>query len=204
MAMPADAERAGSVHDYRRTCVDFVQDISKDYKAWVDYYKLPPAEDARRRRGIDGALDKSCMWLTRIPQTIKATDIVMNDCIQKMAEATAGRPFQIGVFVDGTAGYTSAKPGKIPVRIRAAGREGRRTRLGYHFQHNRFRIESTSPVTISGDISDTEYDNIDMYLYVCAQDAHPGDIISFTITVCEMHEGMETERRGLTTIIHIT
>ena len=34
----------------------------------------------------------------------------MNDGIQKMAEATAGRPFEIGVFVNGAAGYTVAKP----------------------------------------------------------------------------------------------
>ena len=36
----------------KRTCIDFIEDISHDYEAWVDYYKLPEDEDKRRRAGI--------------------------------------------------------------------------------------------------------------------------------------------------------
>ena len=205
MAMPMDYtdDRTDNVHDYKRTCIDFIRDISGDYKAWVDYYKLPPDEDARRRQGIDAVVDKSCLWLAKVPRSIKPVDTVMNDGIQKMAEATAGRPFRIGVFVHDTAGYASAKPGNIPVRIRATGRENRKTRLGYHFQQDRFRIESTCPVSIHGDISDTEYDTMDVWLELRAPSSAPGDVISFTVIVCEVDGGAETDRRGLTTIIHV-
>ena len=205
MAMPMDCtdERTDSVHDYKRTCIDFIRDISGDYKSWVDYYKLPPDEDARRRQGIDAAVERSCRWLAKVPQSIKAVDIVMNDGIQKMAEATAGRPFHIGVFVHDTAGYTSAKPGNIPIRVRATGRDGCKTRLGYHFQQDRFRIESTCPVSMHGEISDAEYDAMDLWLEARAPKAAPGDVISLTVIVCEVKNGAETERRGLTTLIHV-
>ena len=205
MAMPMDCtdERTDNVHDYKRTCIDFIRDISGDYKSWVDYYRLPPDEDARRRQGIDAAVERSCRWLAKVPQSIKAVDVVMNDGIQKMAEATAGRPFQIGVFVKDTAGYTSAKPGNIPVRVRATGRKNRKTRLGYHFQQDWFRMESTCPVSVHGEISDAEYDAMDLWLEVRAPKAAPGDVISLTVTVCEVENGVETERRGLTTIIHV-
>ena len=35
------------------------------------------------------------------------------------------------------------KPGIINVNVKAAGREGRKTKLGFHFKNDRFRIEST-------------------------------------------------------------
>ncbi len=56
MAMPMDYDgmrtddaslRTDNVDDYRRTCIDFIEDISHDYEAWVDYYKLPEDEDKR-------------------------------------------------------------------------------------------------------------------------------------------------------------
>lgn len=207
MAMPMDysddSERTDSVHDYKRTCIDFIHDISADYKEWVDYYKLPPEEDSKRRGGIDAAVKRSCKWLAKVPQSIKAVDVVMNDGIQKMAEATAGRPFHIGVFVNEVAGYAMAKPGHIPIRIRATPREGRRIRLGYHFQQDRFRIESTCLASISGDISDTEYDGMDLWLEMRAPRATAGDVISFTVIICETQDGTETDRRGISTIIHI-
>jgi len=50
MALPMDdgfvpydenSERAMNVDSYRITCIDFIKDISHDYLAWVDRYKLP-------------------------------------------------------------------------------------------------------------------------------------------------------------------
>lgn len=192
-----------NVDDYRRTCIDFIQDISHDYKAWVDYYKLPPQDDAKRRYMIDQTVSRTCSWIARVPQTIKDVDIVMNDGIQKMAEATAGRPFNIGVFINEMSGYTAAQPGDIPIRIRATGRQGRQTRMGYHFQKDRFRMESSRPCSIVSEIPDTEYDAMDITLVMDGSSLQPDDIVSFTTTVCETENGMETERRGLTTIIHI-
>jgi len=48
MAMPMDydsmrtgddSERTDNVTDYKRTCIDFIEDISGSYLEWVDYYK---------------------------------------------------------------------------------------------------------------------------------------------------------------------
>ena len=55
MAMPTDesmnigdeSERTTDVNSYQRTCIDFIEDISHDYEAWVDYYKLPEDEDKK-------------------------------------------------------------------------------------------------------------------------------------------------------------
>ncbi len=201
-SLPSDDDGPQSEQNYKITCMDFIQDISNDYKAWVDYYKLPPQEDASRRDEIDGTITRTNQWIAKVGTTIKSIDVIMNDGIQKMAEATAGKPFPIGVFVNKTAGYCKAGPGAIPVRVRATGREGRQTRLGFHFHNDLFRVESTCPVTISGDISSTEYDDMDISLTLHA-DSHQRDVISFTITVCETENGTETERRGVSTIIHV-
>ncbi len=110
MALPMDydgsriddsSERTDNVNDYKITCMDFIKDISHDYEAWVDYYKLPEEEDKKRRNGIRSTIERTNEWIAKVAQTIKAVDVVMNDGIQKMAESTAGKPFQIGVFVNG-------------------------------------------------------------------------------------------------------
>ena len=129
-----ESERTTNVDSYRITCTSFIEDISKDYLAWVDRYDLPKEEDARRRAEIASIIEKTNHWIFKIAQSIRAIDVVMNDGIQKMAEATAGRPFEIGVFVNGAAGYTVAKPGIIKVLVKASGREDRQTKLGFHFQ----------------------------------------------------------------------
>ena len=82
-------------------------------------------------------------WIAKVPQSIKAIDVVMNDGIQKMAESTAGKPFDIGVFVNQKSSYTETNPGIIDVNVKASGREGRKMKLGFHFKDDRFRIEST-------------------------------------------------------------
>ena len=98
-----------------------------------------------------------------VAQTIKAVDVVMNDGIQKMAESTAGKPFQFGVFVNGKSSYTVAKSGIIDVNVKAAGRKGRKTKLGFHFKNDRFRIESTCNAYLDEDsLPDEEFDLMDV------------------------------------------
>ena len=147
MAMPSDdsfvpddenQERAPNVDSYRITCIDFIKDISHDYLAWVDRYKLPEEEDKKRRGEIASIIERTNEWIAKVPQTFKAVDVVMNDGIQKMAEATAGKPIQIGVFVDKKSGYTLAKPGIIDVNVKAAGREKNKTKIGLHTKDQRF------------------------------------------------------------------
>ena len=213
MAMPMDydglrgedeSERTDNVTDYKRTCIDFIEDISGSYLEWVDYYKLPQDEDKKRRSEIASVIERTNTWLAKVPQSIKAVDVVMNDGIQKMAEATAGKPFQIGVFVNQKSDYTMAKPGIIDVNVKAAGREGRKTKLGFHHQTERFRIETTGNAFFDeSNLPENESDLMDVHLKLNAEDCKQRDVISFTVIVSEMKDGLEFDRRGLSTVVHI-
>jgi len=199
-----DSERAPNVDSYRITCIDFIKDISKDYLAWVDRYKLPEEEDKKRRTEISAIIERTNEWIAKIPQSFKAVDVVMNDGTQKMAEATAGKPFQIGVFIDKKSGYTLAKPGIINVNIKAAGKEKNKTKLASHTKEERFRIESTGKAFFDeSNIPDKEYDLLDINLKLNAEECKQRDVISFTVIVSEMQNGMEIDRRGVSTVIHI-
>ena len=213
MAMPMDydglrgedeSERTDNVTDYKRTCIDFIEDISGSYLEWVDYYKLPEDEDKKRRKEIASIIERTNTWLAKIPQSIKAVDVVMNDGIQKMAEATAGKPFQIGVFINQKSDYTMAKPGIINVNVKASGKEGIKTKLGFHHQSERFRIEATGKAFFDEtNMPEDEFDLMDINLKLNAQECKQRDVISFTIIVSEMKDGIEFDRRGLSTVIHI-
>ena len=213
MALPMDydetrtddsSERTNDVSEYRRTCMDFIEDISHDYEAWVDYYKLPEDEDKRRRSGIRATVQRTNEWIAKVAQTIKAVDVVMNDGIQKMAESTAGKPLEIGVFVNGKSSFTEASPGIIDVNLKASGRKGRKTKLGFHFQDDRFRMESTCKAYIDEeDLPLNEFDFMDIHLKLHAEKAQQRDVISFTVIVSEVEGDIEIDRRGLSTIIHI-
>ena len=213
MAMPMDYDgirvddaslRTDNVNDYKITCMDFIKEISKDYLAWVDYYQLPEDEDKRRRVGIQATIDRTNEWIAKVAQSIKAVDVVMNDGIQKMAESTAGKPFQIGVFVNGNSSYTMSKPGLIKANVKATGREGRKAKLGFHFKNDRFRIESTCGAYLDeSNLPIQEFDLLDIPLLIHAENAKQRDVISFTVTISEMEEGTEVDRRGLSTIVHI-
>lgn len=198
------SERTDNVNDYKITCIDFIKDISHDYEAWVDYYKLPEDEDKRRRAGIRATIERTNEWIAKVAQTIKAVDVVMNDGIQKMAESTAGKPFEIGVFVNGKSSYTMAKPGIIDVNVKSSGRQGRKTKLGFHFKDDRFRIESTCGAFMDETCLPTdEFDLMDIHLKLNAEKAQQRDVISFTVTISEMENDLEFDRRGTSTIIHI-
>ena len=217
MAMPMDydglrtddaSERTDNVTDYKRTCIDFIEDISGSYLEWVDLYtkrnEIPIDEDKKRRKEIVSIIEKTNNWLAKVPQSIKAVDVVMNDGIQKMAESTAGKPFQIGVFIDKKSGYTLAKPGIINVNIKAAGKDKNKTKLASHTKEERFRIESTGKVFFDeSNIPDKEYDLLDINLKLNAEECKQRDVISFTVIVSEMQNGMEIDRRGVSTVIHI-
>ena len=54
---------------------------------WVDLYtkrsEIPIDEDKKRRKEIASIIEKTNNWLAKVPQSIKAVDVVMNDGIQK-------------------------------------------------------------------------------------------------------------------------
>lgn len=213
MALPMDydsmrsdesSERASSLEDYKVTCMSFIKDISKDYLEWVEYYKLPPEEDKKRREGIAATIERTNDWIAKVAQTIKGVDVVMNDGVQKMAEATAGKPFQIGVFVNQKSSYTMAKPGIVDINVKAKGRQNRKTKLGFHFKDDRFRIESTGKAFIDEqNLPLEDFDFMDIHLKLNAEACKQRDVISFTVTISEVENDQEIDRRGLTTIVHI-
>ena len=121
-----------------------------------------------------------------------------------MAEATAGKPFQIGVFVNKSSSYTKAKPGIIDINIKSSGREGRKTKLGFHFKDDRFRVESTCNAYLDEtNLPIDEYDLMDINLKLHAENCKQRDVISFTVVVYEMKDGQEVDKRGVSTIIHM-
>lgn len=198
------SERASSVEDYKLTCMQFIKDISNDYLAWVDYYKLAREEDEKRRKRIHGIVERTNEWISKVATTIKGVDVVMNDGIQKMAESTAGYPFQMGVFVNGLSGYVLAKTGMITANIKASGREGRKVKLGWHQKEKRFLVSSTCNVVIDeSNLTEQESEMLDLQIKMDAEKCHSRDLISFTVIVCETLNMQEQERRGATTIIHL-
>ena len=213
MAMPMDFDgmrtddaslRTDNVDDYKRTCIDFIEDISHDYEAWVDYYKLPEDEDKRRRAGIHATITRTNEWIAKVATSIKAVDVVMNDGIQKMAESTAGKPLEIGVFVNQKSGYTETNPGLIDVNVKGSGRKGRKIKLGFHFKDDRFRIESTCGASLDEEnLIIQESEMLDIHLKLHAENAKPRDVISFTVTLSEIENDVEIDRRGVSTIVHL-
>ena len=199
-----ESERTDDPNEYKRTCIDFIEDISHDYEAWVDYYKLPEDEDKRRRAGIHATITRTNEWLAKVAQSIKAVDVIMNDGIQKMAESTAGKPLEIGVFINHKSSYTETNPGIIDVNVKGHGRNGRKMRLGFHFKHDRFRIESTCGASLDeNNLPVQDFDEMDIHLKLHAENAKQRDVISFTVTVSEIENDVEIDRRGLTTIVHL-
>ncbi len=213
MALPIDfdsfrvdesSERASSLEDYKVTCIEFIKDISGDYLEWVEYYKLPTEEDKKRRTEIAAIIERTNDWIAKVAQSIKGVDVVMNDGVQKMAEATAGKPFQIGVFVNQKSSYTQAKPGILEVNLKSAGREGRKTQLGFHHKSERFRIEATGKAFFEEEnLPKEEFDLLDLNLKLHVEECKQRDVISFTVIVSETQNGQEVDRRGVSTIIHI-
>ena len=52
-ATDRDSERATSIEDYQNTCTEFIIDISKDYRDWVERYQLPKDEEVHRNADIN-------------------------------------------------------------------------------------------------------------------------------------------------------
>ena len=77
-------------------------------------------------------------------------------------------------------------------------------KLGFHFKDDRFRIESTCDAYLDESNLPTQaFDLMDIHLKLHAEKAKQRDVISFTVTVSEVENDVEIERRGHTTIVHI-
>jgi hypothetical protein len=207
-ASDSGSERATSIEDYRNTCSEFIIDISRDYKDWVDKYRLESSEAASRKSAIDFIVKTTNQWILQYADTIKKVDIVMNDGINKMAESTAGYPFQLEVVVNNSSRYTTHQAGKIKLNLKATPREGRVVRVGKYHKDQLLLISSSSPVgfTLSQE-SMKGADILDDYIVLDASACKGRDLISLTAVVEEVERGegeYVTESRGFTTLILVT
>lgn len=202
-ATDSGSERATSIEDYQNTCSEFITDISRDYMDWIERYQLGEQETARRKATINHIVKTTNYWIVKYGTTIKKVDIVMNDGVNKMAENTAGYPFQFDVLVNRMTRFTTHPVGEVRVNIKATPRSGRLARIGNYQKNQLLLINSSSPVRFS--ISKESMkggDILDDYIIIDANNCQSHDLISLTPVVEEV-EGEEsvTDSRGYTTII---
>ena len=202
-AADSGSERATSIEDYQNTCTEFITDISRDYMDWIDRYQLGEQETGRRKGIINQIVKTANDWIVKYGTTIKKVDIVMNDGVNKMAENTAGYPFQFDVLVNRMRRFTTYPVGEVRVNIKATPRPGRLARLGNYQKNQLLLINSSSPVSFSiSKESMKGADILDDYIIIDANNCQSHDLISLTSVVEEVEKGeYVTESRGYTTII---
>jgi hypothetical protein len=201
-ASDTGSDRATSIEDYQNTCAEFIIDISKDYKDWVDRYKLPEAENKSRKTSIENIVKTTNDWIFRYADTIKKVDIIMNDGVSKMAENTAGYPFKFEVFVNNMTRYTIHPVGEVKINVRATPREGRLVRIGNYQKNQLLLINSISSVNFSVSLESlNSIDILNDYVVIDAKNCQTYDLISTTIIVEESNGNSVTESRGYTNLI---
>jgi ribosomal protein S11 len=202
-ATDSSSERATSIEDYQNTCSEFIADISRDYMDWIERYQLGEQETARRKGIINHIAKTTNDWIVKYGTTIKKVDIVMNDGVNKMAENTAGYPFEFDVLVNRMRRFTTHPVGEIGVNIKATPRPGRLARIGNYQKNQLLLMNSSSPVSFSiSKESMKGADILDDYIIINADKCQSHDLISLTSVVEEVEkEEYVTESRGYTTII---
>ncbi|MDQ3854184.1 MAG: hypothetical protein M3299_15295 [Thermoproteota archaeon] len=201
-ATDSSSERATSIEDYQNTCSEFITDISRDYMDWIERYQLGEQETARRKEIINHIVKTTNDWIVKYGTTIKKVDIVMNDGVNKMAENTAGYPFQFDVLINRMRRFTTHPVGEVRVNIKATPRPGRLARIGNYQKNQLLLINSSSPVSFSiSNESMREADILDDYIIIDANNCQSHDLISLTSVVEEVEGKYVTESRGYTTII---
>jgi len=201
-ATDSSSERATSIEDYQNTCTEFITDISHDYMDWIERYQLGEEETARRKATINHIVKTTNDWMVKYGTTIKKVDIVMNDGVNKMAENTAGYPFQLDVLVNRMRRFTIHPVGEVDVNIKATPRPGRLARIGNYQKDQLLLINTSTPVRFSiSKESMKGADILDDYIIIDANNCHSNDLISLTPVVEEVEGDYVTESRGYTTII---
>ena len=201
-ATDSSSERATSIEDYQNTCSEFITDISRDYMDWIERYQLGEQETARRKATINCIVKTTNDWIEKYGTTIKKVDIVMNDGVNKMAENTAGYPFQFDVLVNRMSRFTTHPVGEVRANIKATPRPGRLARIGNYQKNQLLLINSSSPVKFSiSKESMKGADILDDYIILDTNNCQSHDLISLTSVVEEVEGEYITESRGYTTII---
>ncbi|HEX7031407.1 MAG TPA: hypothetical protein VF172_00260 [Nitrososphaera sp.] len=201
-AADTGSERATSIEDYQNTCVDFITDISKDYMDWVDRYQLDEPETSMRKAVISRIVKTTNDWIVKYGNTIKKVDIIMNDGVNKMAENTAGYPFNFDVFVSKMNRYTIHPVGEIRMNVVATPRPGRLVRIGSYQKDQLLLVNSSTPINYSLSKESTNgADVLDDYIIIDAKNCQKSDIISITAVVEEVEKDYVTESRGYSSLI---
>ena len=191
-----------NIKNYQNTCAEFIKDLSVDYLNWVDRYNLSPEEVKIRKQKINDVVIKSSHIIDKFGDTIKKIDIIMNDGISKMAEYTAGYPFQFSIIVNNLTRYTYNALGEIRLNIKAIPNYGKGIRIGNYDKHNLILLNSSSSVNYSFNKSSLESSDIlDDYIIIDAKNCLNNDIISVTVIVEEIKDNIVLEKRGFSTLI---
>lgn len=199
-----DSERATSIDDYKLTCIQFIEDISGDYKAWVARHKLPVEENLARKNTIDNIMKTTNYWIAHFGDTIKKIDVIKDDGINKMAENTAGYPFEFGILVGDESRYAHHPAGQVKLQVRAKAREGRKARICPYNKDQFVQILSSAPASVdSNKVSMDAKEILDEPVILDTSACKPSDVISITITVEEVTGDASVEKRGLTTLVRI-
>jgi hypothetical protein len=204
-ATDSDSERATSIDDYKITCIQFIDDLSNDYKNWVDRYRLPEEETKFRKSAIDEVVKTTNEWIGKFGDTIKKIDIIKDDGINKMAEFTAGYPFEFMINVNEQSRYVHHQQGQIKLNIKAKGRENRQVKISYYNRNQFVQILSSAKVSVNESlVIFSPKDILDDFVILDASACKPSDIISITITAEEVSDNVQVEKRGLSTLFRIT
>jgi len=201
-ASDRDSERATSIEDYQNTCTEFIQDISKDYRDWVERYQLPKDEWDQRNKEIEDIVTKTNDWIFKFGNTIKKIDIIMNDGINKMAETTAGYPFQIDVTSSNQKRYIIHEKKSIKLNLRSFPRQQRQVRVCNYDKDNIFLLSSSSKTDVK--YSKTSFDSSDLldeFIVINPNQFDNEEVISITIKVEELENEVVKESRGYTTLL---
>ena len=201
-ASDRDSERATSREDYQNTCTEFIQDLSKDYLDWVERYQLPKNEQDQRNKEIADIVRKTNDWIFGFGNTIKKIDIIMNDGINKMAETTAGYPFQIDVSSSNQKRYIIHEKKSIKLNLRSFPRQQRQVRICNYDKDNVFLISSSNKIDVK--YSKTSFDPSDLldeFIVINSNQSDDEEVISITIKVEELENEVVKESRGYTTLL---
>ena len=201
-ASDRDSERAASIEDYQNTCTEFIQDLSKDYLDWVERYQLPKDEHDQRNKEIDDIVRKTNDWIFGFGNTIRKIDIIMNDGINKMAETTAGYPFQIDVSSSNQKRYIIHEKKSIKLNLRSFPRQQRQVRICNYDKDNVFLLSSSNKIDVK--YSKTSFDPSDLldeFIVINSNQSDDEEVISITIKVEELENEVVKESRGYTTLL---
>ena len=201
-ASDRDSERATSIEDYQNTCTEFIHDLSRDYLDWVERYQLPKGEQDQRNKEIDDIVRKTNDWIFGFGNTIRKIDIIMNDGINKMAETTAGYPFQIDVSSSNQKRYIIHEKKSIKLNLRSFPRQQRQVRICNYDKDNVFLISSSNKIDVK--YSKTSFDPSDLldeFIVINSNQSDDEEVISITIKVEELENEVVKESRGYTTLL---